>query len=37
MSVAKLVNILQEFFAVAHVFAAEVEELWRTPVSDRFA
>jgi hypothetical protein len=28
---------VQKSVAVAHVFVAEVEELWRTPVSDRFS
>lgn len=27
---------IRRSFAVAHVFVAEVEELWRTPMSDRF-
>lgn len=30
-------GMVQKSFAVAHVFVAEVEELWRTPVSDRFS
>jgi hypothetical protein len=28
---------VQRSFSVAHVFVAEVEELWRTPMSDRFS
>jgi hypothetical protein len=27
---------VQRSFAVAHVFVTEVEELWRTPISDRY-
>lgn len=30
-------GVVQKSFAVAHVFVAEVEELWRTPMSYRFS
>jgi hypothetical protein len=33
----RMFGIVQKSFAVAHVFVDEVEELWRTPVSDRFS
>jgi hypothetical protein len=28
---------IRKSFAVAHVFGSEVEELWRTPISDRYS